>query len=114
MFKNSHPECEEKRNRGLQQMTNTVRESVLGNVDLNTLEDKLSEIAKSSYINPSHIKEKMILGWGETVDHFLEDGNLDEQEENKLTTFMNHFSLTFQDLDKQGACTNSITFSRCH
>lgn len=108
IFRTKHHECEEKYNLGLQKMVSLVSEAVLAKADLDTLQSRLSEIASSSYIKPSQIKDTMIFGWENTVDHFLDDGNLDEQEEKQLTTFINRFSLTQNDLDKHGAYTKIV------
>lgn len=108
IFRTKHSECEEKYNLGLQKMISLIREAVLGNAGRDTLERKLSDIANSSYIKPYQIKDAMILDWEKTVDHFLDDGNLDEQEEEQLTTFMNRFSLTQNELDRHGAYSKIV------
>lgn len=75
---------------------------------LTNLNDRLVEIAKDSFIPPDQVREALIDGWKQAVNHFLEDSNLDAQEEARLTRFAERFALTQEDLDKTGAYTQFV------
>jgi len=49
-----------------------------------------------------------MLGWEEAVSHFLEDGNLDAEEEKSLSEYVEFFGLTQDELDKKRAYTRFI------
>jgi hypothetical protein len=50
----------------------------------------------------------MIEGWGLAVEQFLNDGSLDETEENKLVDFSKRFGLSRDDLDRNGSWTRVV------
>jgi len=62
LFRKKHYECENKYNLGLQKMVQIVYEAVLGNDINNSIETKLNDIVKSSYIEPYQIKDIIIEG----------------------------------------------------
>lgn len=75
---------------------------------LEEINDRLAEIAKDSFIPPDEVRKALIAGWEQAVDHFLEDGNLDPQEEDQLTLFAKHFGFTQEDLDKNGVYSKFV------
>lgn len=107
-LRNKHRECAEKRNQGWAEMVGAVREAALGGGTLEKVGDRLAEIAKDSFIPTEQIREALVAGWEQAVVHFLEDGNLDAREEVQLTAFAEHFALTQEELDKNGAYTQFV------
>lgn len=110
-LRSKHRECEEKRKQGLVEMARLARNAALGEGSEGSFEKlpvRLAEIAKDSFISPEEIRAAYIVGWGQAVSHFLEDGNLDPQEERQLTLFANHFGLTQTELDKTGGYTQFL------
>jgi hypothetical protein len=108
LFRKKHIECEKKYNHGWQQMVQLVYDAVLGNTVNHELEKKLNEIAEASYIKPYQIKETILAGWEKTVEHLLDDGNLDEDEEKRLISFISHFQLSQDALDRNGAYSKIV------
>lgn len=47
-----------------------------------------------------HILQK---GFDKAIEHFLDDNILSEEEEERITSFMEYFNLSQQDLDKNGS-----------
>ena len=110
-LRNKHRECAEKRDQGWAEMVSLAKAAALGESSESSLEkisNRLAEIAKNSFIPPEQVREALIAGWEQAVTHFLEDGNLDPQEESQLTLFAEHFALTQEDLDKNGAYTQFV------
>lgn len=103
-----HRECEEKRNKGMAEMVRLAKEAALGMHPIEGLSNELAGIAENSFISSEQIRETLISGWEQAVNHFLEDGNLEIQEESQLTSFAEHFALTQEDLDKNGAYTKFV------
>lgn len=107
-LRKKHRECEEKRNKGMTEMVRLAKEAALGMHPIEGLSNELAGIAENSFISSEQIRETLISGWEQAVSHFLEDGNLEIQEEDRLTSFAEHFALTQEDLDKNGAYTKFV------
>lgn len=107
-LRKKHRECEEKRNKGMTEMVRLAKEAALGMHPIEGLSNELAGIAENSFISSEQIRETLISGWEQAVSHFLEDGNLEIQEESRLTSFAEHFALTQEDLDKNGAYTKFV------
>jgi hypothetical protein len=107
-LRKKHRECEEKRNKGMTEMVRLAKEAALGMHPIEGLSNELAGIAENSFISSEQIRETLITGWEQAVSHFLEDGNLEIQEEDRLTSFAEHFALTQEDLDKNGAYTKFV------
>jgi hypothetical protein len=102
-LRKQHRECEARFEEGLSRLCSITMDSILGEMPIESLEERLNEIAESSYIPTSRIKEALIRGWERAVDHFLEDGCLDESEEKRLNLFRQQFILSRIQLDNNGA-----------
>lgn len=90
------------------EMVKEAKEAALGEGELEAIGNRLSEIARDGFIQPDEVREALVAGWEQAASHFLEDGNLEPQEENRLTIFAEHFALTQEDLDKNGAYTQFV------
>ena len=111
LLRSMHRECAEKRNQGWAEMVRLAKVAALGENPegpVNNLGNRLVEIAKDSFITPDQVQQALIDGWQQAVSHFLEDGNLDAQEEARLTQFAEQFGLTQGDLDRNGAYTRFV------
>lgn len=53
-------------------------------------------------MKPDEIRKALIQGWEQAANHFVEDGNLDAQEEASLIRFAEYHGFTQEDLDKDG------------
>jgi hypothetical protein len=107
-LRKKHSACEAKHNEGWSRMLAIATDSALGKAPLDTLEAGLGELAKSSFVHTSRVQEALIWGWEQAVDHFLEDGQLDELEEERLGEFRTRFSLSQDQLNGQGAYSRLV------
>lgn len=63
----------------------------------------------SDWINPDNSSRTAIInGWSDAAVHFLDDGILTEEEEQKLLQFQNKYSLTQSELDRSGVYSKLI------
>ena len=107
-LRSKHRECEEKYNQGWKDMINVASDGALGTATLENLNTKMTDIAKSHYVSVDKIRTALISGWEKSVDHYLEDGILTVEEESKLTSFAERFSLSQEDLDGRGIYTRMV------
>lgn len=110
-LRKKHRECAEKHDQGWASMIGLAKAAALGESPgspLDSLFSRMSEIAQASFITSEQMKEALIAGWEQAVNHFLEDGNLEEQEEARLAEFAGHFELTQEELDKHGSYTQLV------
>jgi hypothetical protein len=104
-LKNKHKECAQAHESGKDQMVNLVSSSIFGELIPKVLDENLSKIAGSSFIDTSAIHNILVEGWELAVANALEDGILSEEEEKCLEDFTEHYSLGQSDLDERGAYT---------
>ncbi|HUU87063.1 MAG TPA: hypothetical protein VMX17_04845 [Candidatus Glassbacteria bacterium] len=115
LLKGKHKECEiqflEKQKlleKGRQEILTLVSTTIIGTENYDNIESKIAEIEDRSSLQPDERKVLLVKGWEMAIDHFLNDGVLDEVEEQRLTAFSEKFQLTQNDLDKDGAYTKII------
>lgn len=118
-LRKEHKECrqeyeEEKQqkealvNKGRQEMLETVCSTINTGATLDSLEQQLNDIAEAHSIDPSQTKTLLIEGWEDAVESALEDGVLSDDEESRLSTFIEHFSLSQNELDINGSYTKMV------
>jgi len=107
-LRRQHEECAAKYDHGWTEMLGLAREAASGHAPLGTLEAQLSEISSSSFIPASEIKRAYIQAWEAVVNHFLDDGNLDAEEERHLVAFQEQVGLTQAELDSNGAFSKVV------
>ena len=89
-------------------MLSLATDSATGNASVDTLEASLGEVARSSFISETRVQKAIVEGWERAVEHFLDDGELDESEEQHLADFRAHFSLTQEQLDVRDAYSRLV------
>lgn len=107
-LRKKHRQCQAKHDEGWSHMLDVAADSVVGKASRDGLETRLREIAAGSYVPSSRVRDAMILGWEKAVDHFLDDGDLDEAEEYQLSEFASLFSLSQGDLDSKGSYSRMV------
>jgi len=107
-LKKTHDECNAKHEAGWNCMVAVASESVSRKAPREEIESRLTDIANASFIPASRLREAIIQGWENSVERFLEDGNLDESEETRLHDYSSQFSLTQDDLDSRGAYSRLV------
>ena len=108
-LRKSHPECAAKHSHGLQQITSDVFNAINDvSHSLIELEHKICSVEKTSFISPIEKNNLLVDGWENAVKTILDKGQLTESEDNHLSAFINHFSLSQSDLDKHGYVTQLL------
>lgn len=108
LFRKKHKECEARYNEGWSRMIAIAAGTVRGEGNADTLEKRLQEIRESSFVPEPGVRQAIIRGWEQVVDQYLEDGHLDESEEEHLTQFRSRFSLSQEQLDSRGAYSRLV------
>lgn len=114
LFHTKHIECEQEylqRQRILQECRPKAIRDIISSIkageSLDLLEGKITAIEKRLSLNPLERKSLLQESWEESVEQFLEDGVLDTAEEKHLAAFKDHFALSQEDLDHNGAFTKT-------
>jgi hypothetical protein len=107
-LRKKHAACEAKHDEGWSRMLAIATDAAVGKLPLDSVEARLNELAASSFVQISRVQEALIRGWEQAVEHFLEDGHLDESEEERLSKFRAKFSLSQDQLDAQGAYSRLV------
>lgn len=111
-LRGKHIECEKQYlqrqrtiEKGKERIVHEVQRAIKGTEDFTELEGLISEIEETFFVPSDERNTLLIEAWETSVDQFLEDGVLEELEEKRLNQFKNHFALSQNDLDKNGAFT---------
>ena len=107
-LKKSHKECKQKHKQGKEKIISLVGSVGSEGGNLKQLEVSIEQIASSSYIDTSSMKKIVTSGWEKAVDIAFDDGILSEEEESALSELKEHFSLSQQELDNNGAFTKIV------
>src|SRR5690606_25155994 len=107
-LKKAHKECKENHRQGRSEIAALVRNAAAHPNDLTSLAASIYRIATSAHIDRNTLKALVVSGWEQAVESAFEDGILTREEEAALGEVRQHFSLTQQDLDKNGALTRMI------
>jgi hypothetical protein len=102
LLRSQHTDCATKFDQGWSDMVRLSREGALGQIQPSALETNLQELARTCFVTHEKVQEAVISGWESAVDHFLNDGNLSEEEETVLMNFTERFALHKAALDRNG------------
>ncbi len=109
-FKDRHPECErtniEERNEqheAKQKIIDAVTDTIFKNGSFDILQQVISAVKNTQAFSDEQIRPLLIKGWEISVDKFLDDNLLTDDEEKKLSDFTTHYALTQGDLNDHGA-----------
>jgi len=108
IFKKQHKACEVRYEVGWESMVNQAVVSLSSGSGFDNLLVELQKTAEESYVSPEHVRTALVRAWQRSVDKFLEDQLLSEQEEERLGSFRAHFQLRQEDLDDSGALTRVV------
>lgn len=101
-FRRRHRQCQKKHDDARKTMLNMATAAALGEFNLDGLDSQLKAIAQQGYVSEKAIKTVLVQGWEQAALHFLEDGNLNPQEEKDLTEYASYFNLGQDDLKDKG------------
>lgn len=107
-LRKTHKECKQRHENGKFEIVSLVSRVGASGGDLKYLESSIEKVASSSYIDISTINSLVISGWEKAVEVAFDDGVLTEEEESALGELQQHFSLSQQDLDRNGAFTKIV------
>ena len=98
-----HKECRHTFDAGSQHMTALVSSTILQGKPLDTLESELEDIARSHFIDASQTRGYLIKGWELAAHLALDDHLLSKEEESRLVALQDRYSLSQEELNKEGA-----------
>ncbi|MGA3304592.1 MAG: hypothetical protein ABSC26_01140 [Stellaceae bacterium] len=104
-LKHKHSECQQRHDSACDQIVGLVSGAISSPTVSDSLLEQITKIARESFVSDSERSEFLVDGWTKAVDSSLHDGILDEDQEKKLVSLKNKFSLSQGDLDKNGAFT---------
>lgn len=103
LLRKQHPECAAIRDAGWAEMVEISKQAAAGHGSVDDLEARLGTKVRASFISDFGIRMAQVAGWEAAVEHLVEDGSLDQQEEPALVAFQQRSSLSQNDLDQRGA-----------
>jgi hypothetical protein len=107
-LKKSHKECKQRHEQGKSEIIFLIGKAGSQGSDLKHLETSIEQVARDSYIDKQDLNALVVAGWEKAVDIAFDDGILTEQEEMALSKLQQHFSLSQQVLDKNGAFSKIV------
>ncbi len=107
-LKKTHKECKQRHKQGISEILSLIRKVGSEGGNLKRLESSIDQVALSSHIDISMKKSLVISGWERAVEAAFDDGILTEDEESALNELSQHFSLSQQELDKNGLFTKTV------
>jgi hypothetical protein len=107
IFRKKHKECEQRYQQGLKDVVSLAKKSIF-TADLGELENDINSLMRRSFIKDHQFKPLLVQAWERTVFDALEDGTITQGQENALTAYMDHFSLTREDLEEKGAFSKVV------
>jgi hypothetical protein len=102
-LRGKHTECEKLHLEQEQRILFGVSKAIKGSDNFDELEKAISENEQTSLVPSLERKSLLIKGWENTLEQFLEDGVIDATEEKRLVEFKERFSLSQDDLNRNGA-----------
>jgi hypothetical protein len=102
-LKDYHPECKQKNVDGWVEMVALAGDAVVRGENVDSLPDKLAEVARASYIPESQCVPAIVAGWGQALDRFLDDSLLSESEYARLVGVADRLGITYEELNVNGA-----------
>lgn len=107
-LRKKHKECQEKHDAGVKEILEAVRNAITTANDFKPLDENVHKIAKTSFISDDALQPLLIQAWGSSVDQAMDDDLFTTQEEEALTSFREHFSLSQDELDKNGSFSKLV------
>lgn len=98
-----HKECELAHSNALVSIPNEISESITSTSDFSNLNNEITLLAKTAYVNQNELSELYSLGFDKAVEIFLDDGVISKDEEEKISGFKKYFNLDQNVLNKNGS-----------
>jgi len=107
-LRKTHKECKQRHEQGKSEILTLIGKVGSEGGDLKRLESSIEQVASSSHIDTSTMNFLVASGWERAVEAAFDDGILTEEEENALSELKQHFSLSQQELDRNGSFTKIV------
>lgn len=108
IFKQRHKECTQRHEQGKSEIVSLVSEFCTEGGDTHELERLIERVASTSFIDRIRLRSLLVSGWENAVNSVLDDELLSDEEESALTKLKDHFSLSQQLLDENGAYSKVV------
>ena len=102
-LRRKHPACEQAFQAGERQIATEMAAAASSGGTIEGLPMRVASMALQAKVSEGRLRELVVAGWISAVDKFLEDGVLDEAEEQRLLKLQDQFELTQTELDTTGA-----------
>ena len=103
----SHKDCRVKFQQGRQEIVAASLSALQQHGDFESLKTRVAVISSQCFIAMDEQQALLVSAWEQAVEKFLEDGVLDQAEEDRLAQCKNHFLLNEVALDKNGCLTRT-------
>ena len=111
-FKKEHSECASNFRTGTYLITDIASKSIIEDSDFDKLNVEIRNIAEKRFISDQDIVRKyLVKGFDRAVNTFLEDGILSEEEEEKLSKFIDHYNFEQELMNKNGSMEKIVKAS---
>jgi hypothetical protein len=107
-FRKKHKDCEQRYQQGLRDIVSLAQESIFSTNELGDIDSEITSIMHRSYIKEHQRKPLLIQAWERKVFNALEEGAITLEQENALSAYMDHFSLSREDLEDNGAFSKLV------
>lgn len=98
-----HKECELAHSNALVSIPNEITQSITSTSDFSNLNNEITSLAKTAYVNQNELSELYSLGFDKAVENFLDDGVISKDEEERISGFKKYFNLDQNVLNKNGS-----------
>lgn len=107
-LRSKHKECEAERLGLMADLTGLALTAITEGVGLEIVGERFSGALSRNFIEPAEARALLVTAWEKAVSQALEDGFLEHEEERRLISFKEHFSLGQSELDARGAFTRTL------
>jgi hypothetical protein len=107
-LRRAHSGCKAKHESGQRYIVSLVEASAPTDGGSPSLQGKIREVAKASWISDADLKGLVVAGWERAVEKAFEDGVLTEQEEAMLFGVARMLPFSQAELDTHGAYTKIV------
>lgn len=99
-IRRAHSACEENFQLGARQIAMEVAGAVSAGGDIEGLPSRIATVAAGARISEGQARDLVVAGWARAIKRFLEDKELNEEEERRLIRLEYLFGLTQAELDR--------------
>lgn len=103
LLRKRHKDCEEKAQRGRQEILDAAMEAIKAPDQLGALTGRIETIEEHRRVPVGERQGLLVSAWEKSVDNILEDGLLDQNEEQRLVQFREQYGLSQDTLNSRGA-----------